>query len=90
MKVFRGVWHPKASLTRSDDLRNTKVFGCMKSAIFNAVLHPKGSLARSDDLRDSEAFGSKSFNFRIDDRSDFLGYFSQKLKDVWESSDGGF
>ena len=82
MKVLKGVWHPKGSLTRSDDLRNTKVFGCMKSAIFNAVLHPKGSLARSDDLRDSEAFGSKSFNFRIDDRSDFLRYLSQKLQDV--------
>ena len=82
MKVLRGGGHPKGSLTRSDDLRNTNVFGCMKSAIFTGVLHPQASLARSDDLRDSEAFGSKSFNFRIDDLSDFLRYFPQKLKDV--------
>ena len=82
MKVLRGGGHPKGSLTRLDDLRNTNVFGCTKSRIFNGVLHPQASPARSDDLRDSEAFGSKPFNFRIDDLSDFLRYFEQKLKDV--------
>ena len=82
MKVLRVGGHPKGSLTRSDDFRNTNVFGCIKSAIFNGVLHPQASLARSEDLRDSEALGSKPFNFLIDDVSDFLRYFEQKLKDV--------